>query len=144
MKMLKFEQKMRGSTNVCFITKVGIDQNVGICLKTKELIRILKFEDKIGNRSKCWNLSANHQIVQNDVLWVKSLESIKKLTFGCNKVGIDQNVEILMQNYKSIKMLKSEWKFDINQMLIFYCQSVNQSKCRNLFENKGIDQNIEI
>ena len=93
---------------------MGIDQNVGICLKTKELIRILKFEDKIGNRSKCWNLSANHQIVQNDVLWVKSLESIKKLTFGCNKVGIDQNVEILMQNVKSIKMLKYEWKFDID------------------------------
>ena len=113
---------------------MGIDQNVGICLKTKELIRILKFEDKIGNQSKCWNLSANHQIVQNDVLCVKSLESIKKLTFGCNKMGIDQNVEILMQNVKSIKMLKYEWKFDNDQMLIFYCQSVNQSKCWNLIE----------
>ena len=98
-----------------------------------------KFDQKnlsVGNWSKCpnLNLSANHQIVQNDVLWVKSLESIKKLTFGCNKVGIDQNVEILMQNVKSIKMMKYEWKFDIDQMLIFYCQSVNQSKCWNLIE----------
>ena len=93
-----------------FITKVGIEQNVGICLKTKESIRILKFEDKIGNRSKCWNLSAYHQIVQNAVFWVKSLKSIKKLTFECNKVGIDQNVEILVENVKSIKMLKFEQK----------------------------------
>ena len=73
--MLKFEwKKERFNKCLCFIAKVGIDQNVGICLKTKESIRILKFKDKIGNQSKCWNLSANHQIVQNDVLWVKSGE----------------------------------------------------------------------
>ena len=94
------------------IAKVEIYQNVGICLKTKESIRILKFEDKIGNRSKCWNWSANHQIVQNDVFWVKSGESIQKLTFWvqCNKVGINQNVEIWVQNVKSIKVLKFERK----------------------------------
>ena len=38
--------------NKCLCFKVGIDQNVGICLKTKESIRILKFEDKIGYWSK--------------------------------------------------------------------------------------------
>ena len=88
-----------------------IDQNVGIWLKNKELIRSnIEIEDKIGNQSKCWNLSANHQIIQNVVFWVKSGESIKKLTFECNKVGIDQNVEIWVQNVKSIKMLKFERK----------------------------------
>ena len=33
-----------------FIAKVEIDQNVGIWLKNKEWIRILKFEDKVGNQ----------------------------------------------------------------------------------------------
>ena len=172
MKMLKFEQKMRGSTNVCFITKVGIDQNVGICLKTKELIliRILKFEDKIGNRSKCWNLSANHQITKMMYCEWKVLESIKKLTFGCNKVGIDQNVEIWVQNVKSIKMLKFEqkrwrlvkcWysiaKVEIDQIignclknkeliriLKFEDNIKNQSKCWNLSAKCQVDQNAEI
>ena len=55
-------------------------------------------------------MSANHQIVQNVVFWVKIGESIIKLTFECNKVGIDQNVEIWVQNVKSIKMLKFERK----------------------------------
>ena len=73
-----------------------IDQIIGIWLKNKELIRILKFEDnvknqskcrnlsergesikilkfedKVGNQSKCWNMSANGQIDQNVKIWVK-------------------------------------------------------------------------
>ena len=47
-------------------------------LKTNESIRILKFEDKIGNQSKCLNLSANRQFDQNVDIWVKSGESVKK------------------------------------------------------------------
>ena len=136
---------------------MGIDQNVGICLKTKESIRILKFEDKIGNRSECWNLSAYHQIVQNDVFWVKSGESIKKLTFECNKVGINQNVEIWVQNVKSIKMLKFErkrgdWsnvdillqKWKSMKLLEFDWKIRNWSEYWNLRTTLRIDQNVEI
>ena len=108
---------MRSIKCVYFIAKVGIDQNVKIWLKNKEWFRILKFEDKIGNRSKWWNLSANCQIYQNVNIWVKSGESIKKLTFECNKMGIDENVEIWVQNVKSIKMLK------------FGCKGGDSSKC---------------
>ena len=114
-------------------------------MKTKESIRILKFEDKIGNQSKCWSLSANRQFDQNVDIWVKSGESVKKLTFWWNKVGIDQNVEIWVKNVKinqnieiwvqqgSINQNVEIWakKGEIDQMLIFYCQV-------------GIDQNVEI
>ena len=47
-----------------FTAKVEIDQNVAVWLKNKELIRILKFEDNVGNRSKCWNLSAMQQSIK--------------------------------------------------------------------------------
>ena len=142
---------------LCFITKVGINQNVGICLKTKESIRILKFKDKIGNQSKCWNLSANHQIVQNDVLWAKSGESIKKLTFVCNMVEIDHNFEIWVQNVKSIKMLKfgrkrgvrsnvdillQKWKSI--KLLEFDWKIRNWSEYWNFRTTLRIDQNVEI
>ena len=33
--------------------------------------KTLEFEDKVGNQSKCWNLSANGQIYQNVEIWVK-------------------------------------------------------------------------
>ena len=36
-----------------------------------ESIKTLKFEDKVGNQLKCWNLSANGQIDQNVEIWVK-------------------------------------------------------------------------
>ena len=156
--MLKFEwKKERFNKCLCFIAKVGINQNVGICLKTKESIRILKFKDKIGNQSKCWNLSANHQIVQNDVLWVKSGESIKKLTLVCNKVEIDHNVEIWVQNVKSIKMLKFKRKRGVRsnvdillqkwksiKLLEFDWKIRNWSEYWNLRTMLRINQNVEI
>ena len=80
--------------------------------KSGNRLKMLEFDWKIrnwseywnwGKKSKCWNLSANHQIVQSDVFWMKSGESIKKLTFECNKMGINQTVEIWVQNVKSIK-----------------------------------------
>ena len=55
---------------------MGIDQNVGICLKTKESIRILKFEDKTGidQNVEIWVLIV--KIYQNvdiwDILWTAS------------------------------------------------------------------------
>ena len=104
-----------------------IDQNVGIQLKNEELFRILKFEGKVGNRWKCWNLSANCQIDQNVNIWVKSGESIKKLTFECNKMGIDENVEIWVQNVKSIKMLKFEYKVRSIKMLKFVPGAIDQN-----------------
>ena len=169
-KMLKFECQMsnrskcwnlseKGGSIKCWysIAKVEIDQIIGIWLKNKELIRILKFEDNVKNQSKCWNLSANHQIVQNDVLWVKSGESIKKLTFVCNKVEIDHNVEIWVQNVKSIKMLKFERKRGVRsnvdillqkwksiKLLEFDWKIRNWSECWNLRTTLRIDQNVEI
>ena len=129
-----------------FIAKVWINQNVGIWLKNKELIRILKLRTKLyGNQSKWSNLSANHQIIQNVVFWVKSGESIKKLMLECNKVGIDQNVEIWVQNIKSIKMLKFEQK---RWRLIKCWYSIAKVEIDQIIgiwlKNKGIDQNIEI
>ena len=62
----------------------------------------------------------------------------------CNKVGIDQNVEIWVQNVNSIKMLKFErkrgdWsKFDIP------LQKWKSIKLLEFDWKIGIDQNIEI
>ena len=165
-------------------------------------LKMLEFDWKImnwseywnwGQKSKCWNLSANHQIVQSDVFWMKSGESIKKLTFECNKVGINQtveiwvqnvksiknveiwgkrgdrsNVDILLQKWKSIKLLEFDWKISNwseywnlrttlrIKMLKFECKMSSQLKCWNLidkgrlirmskFDWKGrINKNIEI
>ena len=57
-KMLKFEWKGE------------IDQNVQIWVNGG-IMKTLKFEDKVGNQSKCWNLSANCQIDQNVEIWVQ-------------------------------------------------------------------------
>ena len=135
-----------------------IDQIIRIWLKNKELIRILKFEDNVKNRSKCWNLSAKCQVDQNAEIRVKKEvwskcpnlsergESIKTLKFK-DKVGINQNAEIWVLMVKLIKMLKFEWNNN------------NQWKCWNLSEKEavhqmfimfkftakvGIDQNVEI
>ena len=122
-----------GNQSKCLnlIEKKGIDQNI-------------ETEDKIGNQSKCWNLSTNHQIVQNVVFWVKSGESIKKLTFECNKVelikmlkfepkrGNRSNVDILLQKWTSIKLLEFDWKIR------------NWSEYWNLRTTLRIDQNVEI
>ena len=95
-----------------------IDQIIGIWLKNKELIRILKFEDNIKNRSKCWNLSAKCQVDQNAEIWVK-----KEVWSKCPN---------LSERGESIKTLKFEDKVG------------NQSKCWNLSANGQIDQNVEI
>ena len=135
-KMLKFEWKCgnwskcwnlkeKGRSIKCwyFIAKVGINQNVGIWLKNKELIRILKFwgQLKVGNQSRCWNLNANRQIDQNVDIWVKSGESkiwhlsairwklIKMFKFE-RKMWDWSNVDILLQKWESIKMLEFDWK----------------------------------
>ena len=64
------------------------EENIG----NKELNRILKFEKKkVGNRWKCCNLSEKLKIKQ-------------KNDFVCKKVGIDQNIEIWGKNWESMKM----------------------------------------
>ena len=142
-----------GNQSKCLnlIEKKGIDQNI-------------ETEDKIGNQSKCWNLSTNHQIVQNVVFWVKSGESIKKLTFECNKVGTDQNVKIWAKKGKSIKCWYSIAKVDIYQIIGIWLKNKelirilkfednikNRSKCWNLsakcqfdLRETIINQNVEI
>ena len=135
-----------------FYCKSEIDQNVAVWLKNKELIRILKFEDNVGNRSKCWNLSAkcivNQNVEKREIdrkrersnviakvgidqnvgIW-KNKELIRNLR---TKLGIDQNVEIWVLIIKSIKMLIYEWKVG------------NQPKSWNLDVKGGIHQNVKI
>ena len=119
-----------------FTAKVEIDQNVAVWLKNKELIRILKFEDNVGNRSKCWNLSAkcnsqskcwniseNMRIYQNVEIWAKKRENDRKRERS--------NVYILLQKWESIKMLEFEkirnWSeiwgqdWELIKMLKFEC-----------------------
>ena len=111
------------------------------------MIRILKVGDNVGNRSKCWNLSARCQVDQNVEIWVKKGSRLMKMSNLserreskcwnlCANVGIDQNVEIWEKNGRSIKCWNLREKLEIDQMLIFYCKSGNQSKCWNLIENK--------
>ena len=106
-RILKFEDNVKNQSKCYNLSaKCQVHQNAEIWVKREDrsicqiwvkgggINKTLKFEDKVRNQSKCRNLSANHQIVQNVVFWVKSGESIKKLTFECNKVEIDQSVEI--------------------------------------------------
>ena len=116
---------------------MGIDQNVGICLKTKESIRILKFEDKTGidQNVEIWVLIV--KIYQNVDIWVKSWKTIKKLMFQCNKVRIDQNIEIYWESIKMLPPNRSKCcilseKWESIKKLTFECNKV------------GIDQNVEI
>ena len=103
-------------------------------------------------KSKCWNLSTNHQIVQNVLFWVKSGESIKKFTFECNKVGIDQNVEIWAKKGRSIKCWYSFAKVEIYQIIGIWLKNKelirilkfednikNRSKCWNLSAKCQVD-----
>ena len=82
---------------------------------------MLKFECKCGNRSKCWNLREKGEIDQMLIFYCKSgnrskfwnliesKELIRILTLEHKKkLGIDQNVEIGVLIFKSIKMLKFE------------------------------------
>ena len=80
-----------------FKDNLGIDQSV-----TGELIKMLKFEWNMGNRT----------------ILVQNVKSIRMLKFGC-KGGIHQSTEI-------------KFKF------------WNQSKCWSLSEKRGIDQNVKI
>ena len=141
---------------------MGIDQNVGICLKTKESIRILKFEDKMGidQNVEIWVLIV--KIYQNVDIWVKSWKTIKKLMLisaiqrdqsKCWENLIDQNIEIAitqnvgiwLQNKELIRILKLRTKLGINQnveiwvlttksfkMLYFEWKVGNQSKSWHL------------
>ena len=117
-------------------------------------LKMLEFDWKImnwseywnwGQKSKCWNLSANHQIVQSDVFWMKSGESIKKLTFECNKVGINQTVEIWVQNVKSIKNVEIWGKKGRSIKCWYSIAKVEIDQIIGIsLKNKAFDQNIEI
>ena len=72
-------------------------------------IKTLKFEDKVGTQSKCWNLSANGQIDQN----------VKKFEWKGNN------------QWKCWNLSEKE---EVQQMFMFYCKSGNRSKLLE-FEN---------
>ena len=94
-----------------FIAKVWINQNVGIWLKNKELIRILKLRTKLG-------------INQNDQIWVLITKSFKMLYFE-RKVG---------NQSKSWRLSAIRWEFI--KMLKFECKMSNRSKCWNLSKKR--------
>ena len=120
------------------------------------MIRILKFEDNVKNRSKCYNLSAKCQVHQNAEIWVKSEdrsicqiwvkvgESIKHWNLK-TKLGINQNVEIWVLITKSFKMLNCEWKVG-NQSKSWRLCAIRLKLITMLkFSAKcQIDQNVEI
>ena len=93
--------------------------------------KLLEFDWKIRNWSEYWNLKTTLRIDQNVEIWVQNIKSIKMLKFEW-KGKIDQNVKICVKGGESIKRLKFEDKVG------------NQSKCWNLSANGQIDQNVEI
>ena len=107
-KMLKFE----------YIYNKWVDQNVEVWVKSGELIKMLKFEDKVGNQSYCWNVRTKLVIDQNVEIWVKHGESIKMLKFECK-----------MSNPSEC------WNFGVKGEII---------KVLKLSGNSGINQNVEV
>ena len=93
MKMLKFEQKMRGSTNVCFITKVGIDQ-------------MLEFIWKLRNWSENWNLRTKLGINQNVEIWVLITKSFKMMYCEWKVWNQSKSWRLVAIRLELIKMLK--------------------------------------
>ena len=134
---------------------VGLDQNLEIWVPNVKSIKMLKFEGKTGD----WS---NVDILLQKWKSIKMLEFDWKIRNGSEhrnlrtKLGIDQNVEIWVQNVKSIKlgekgrlikMSKLEWKgndqlkcwiwrwmWESIKMLKFECKMSSQSKCWNLSE----------
>ena len=77
-----WEKKRRSIKCWYFIAKVGINQNVGILLKVRNWSEYWHLSTKkVGNWSKCWNLSKKAMINQNVEIWVWMWESIKILKF---------------------------------------------------------------
>ena len=119
-KYVKFEWK-GGNQSKCWnlsAHKLGINQNVEIWVLIRwEIVQNVEIwvkqwgiNQKVdiygANWSKCWNLSAKCQLD----IWLKSKESDQKVEILSDiQVGIDQNVEIWLQNVKSIKILKFEY-----------------------------------
>ena len=60
-----------------------------------ESIKTLKFEGKVGNQSKCWNLSANGQIDQNVEIWVLIVKIDQNV--GSEKLEINQKIDVSVQ-----------------------------------------------
>ena len=75
-------------------TKLGINQNAVIWMLIFKSIKMLKFEWKCGNWSKCWNLREKGRSI--------------KCWYFIAKVGIDQNVGIWLKNKELIRILKFE------------------------------------
>ena len=151
-KMLKFEWKRGDWSNAdIFLAKVWIDQNVGIWLQNKELIRILKLKTKLG-------------INQNVEIWVLTTKSFKMLYFEWKVGNQSKSWHLSVIRWELIKMLKFECKMsnrskcwnlskkgEIDQMLIFYCKLLefdwkirNWSEYWNLKKTLRINQNVKI
>ena len=109
----------------------------------------------------CWNFSAKlsdkKAFDQNAEIWGQNWESIKALKDQCT-MSIEQNVEILVQSIKSIKMMQFQGKkveiyqnleiWGLNWTLIkvmkFQCKVSNWPKCWNLSAKCQIDKNVAI
>ena len=106
-KVLKFES---------LSPKCQIDQNAAYWVQNYETIKMLKFEDEIGNSSKCWNLHA--------------------------KCQIQLNVENQVQNSKWIRVMSIEWKSRNWKMLKFWDKTLNQ--CWNFSSKCQVNDNVVI
>ena len=85
-----------------------------------------------SGESKSWRLFAIRLKIDHNVeIWVQNVKSIKMLKFE-QKRGVRSNVDILLQKWKSIKLLKLDWK------------KRNWSEYWNLRTTLRIDQNVEI
>ena len=86
--MLKFQCICQIDKMLQFEINNHFEQNDAIWVK---MAKILKFKDKIGNRSTL----AKCQINQNVAIWVKSMNQLKGWNLR-TKLRIDGNVEILL------------------------------------------------
>ena len=124
-KIMKFEDKVGNQSKCwnfspnCQISKccnlseiVWIDQNIEIWGQYSwELIKVFKFQCKMSNWTKCWNLSAKYQINQNDAIWLKEYESIKMLKFD-DKIGNQSKCQI-----KQSWNLSAKYQIDQNDAI---------------------------
>ena len=94
MKMLKFEQKMRGSTNVY------------VLLQKWESIKMLEFVWKLRNWSEYWNLRTKLGIDQNVEIWVLITKSFKMMYCEWKVWNQSKSWRLVAVSWELIKMLK--------------------------------------
>ena len=108
-------------------------------------IKMLKFEWKMSNGSKCCKLSEKSWNQSKCWNWAQNAQSIKMLQFEWNSWNWSNSWNLSAIFVKLIKMLQFEFKSrDQSKKLHFNLNSRNQSKFQNSSAKCQINQNIEI